>query len=237
MPLIPSCKGRIATYIEPCDISYKDTAFVRKVVGDELTNYDNRTAYLRNAQHEVKYYIDTHGVNDEGFKQVENLYDNMKKERESLENIDESLRKAYNGSSLHVRKEESIVAEYKGADGRKIRKECRFAKLKEACVILQLTDSVTPENVIAVSTWHLLPFKQKDMSDTVFVVGKTYIDNAELKDGGFELIPEYLEGDSIKMFPKNNISKGAPVFTRNGIFVGILGNDKIIRRKEIRKSF
>ena len=237
MPLIPSCKGRIATYIEPCDISYKDTAFVRKVVGDELTNYDNRTAYIRNAQHEVRYYIDTHGVNDDGFKQVENLYDNMKKERESLENIAESLRKAYNGSSLHVRKEESIVAEYKGADGRKIRKECRFAKLKEACVILQLTDSVTPENVIAVSTWHLLPFKQKDMSDTVFVVGKTYIDNAELKDGGFELIPEYLEGDSIKMFPKNNISKGAPVFTRNGIFVGILGNDKIIRRKEIRKSF
>lgn len=238
LPLIPSCMGSIATYIEPGDRRLDDTAFVHKVVGEELTNYENRIAHLKHAKHEVSYYIDTHGVNDEGFKRVEDFYAQIKKEKERLELIAGMLRKAAAGTSVRVRKNENILVHYSDAFGKTVVKECRYITPKKPCdaVLLQLKDSITPDGVKPVATWHLLPFGSAAKRDTVFVVGRTYAANEEMDYGDLELIPEYIEGDSFKMFPRTNVSEGSPVFTRGGIFIGIIGDDKIIRRRQIRKS-
>ena len=237
-PLLPSCEGRIASYFDAADSCLYDTAVVRRLVNDELAAYQNRIEHLKHSRREIKYYIDTHGVSDEGFERVVAFYSTINAEDVRLRRIAAMLSKAAAAASLKVSKIESYHVRYKDAAGKEVRTECRLIKPRGECgaTLLQLPGAVTPDGVRAAATWHLLPFRPLQLRDTVYVMGTTYIDDSEIARGSFGLVPEYLLGDSTMMFPRTSISRGAPVFTRDGFFIGILGRDRVIRRRIIRKS-
>ena len=236
--LIPSCRGRIATVFTRTDSCLLDTSFMRKILVDEIVNYDNTLSSLDHADIEIDYYIDTHCDKDEGFDDVLRYRDSLNVKRKGITNLLSALKRVYSSNHLSVKKNESFFALYRDKDNKEIRKECIYVPTHNEMdnFIIQTCDSITPDDVKSLNTWNIVPFSPKEMRDTVFVMGRMNINGISTDDYRIDIIPEYISGDTLKTFPRIDIVKGAPIFTRGGIFLGIIGGDTIISRKVIRKS-
>ena len=236
-PLVPSCKGRITTLLEYCDSSlFKEENF-RTLIAKEQQRHEDNLANFKHAEKELHYYFDTHAKGDEGYNKVNHYREELGNKIEYTEKMIEKLDRMSQYDYLSVKKHDSYYIEYKDINNNTIRKECTLAMSKyEASTLLQICDSITPEGVTAVDTWHVYPLNVSRLNDTVYIVGRTFVNENDSLHRDIEFIPEHLSGDTLKSTPRLNIPDGAPVFTRNGIFLGITSGDTIINRNIIRKS-
>lgn len=231
--MIPSCRGRIATVFSRCDSSLLVKDFIVKVIKEEITTNENYIAALSHARLEMNYYLDTHGYKDDGYMDVVRYRDSLDVEKKKIKIITQKLKEAQKSKDLSVEYLEEYTARYQN-----ISKKCNYLNTSdsEGCTLLQLCDSITPENVTSLNLWNVLPLKLREMKETVFVVGRSYHNSNDMMMREIEKIPENVSGDTLITRPRLNIMKGAPVFTRSGIFIGIIDGDTIIHRNIIRKS-
>ena len=235
-PLIPSCKGRIATFKEHCDSSVFVEDNFRTYIANEQSRLENNLAGYEHAEKELRYYFDTHARADEGYSKVKRYREELESKIEQTEKMIEKLNEASQLSKLYVNRHDSYYIEYKDVKSSTVRKVCTPTASLYDNMLLQTCDSITPKGVNTVATWHLCPFDIKEINDTVFIIGRTFVNENDSVRRDIEFIPEHLAGSSLTSSPRLNIPEGAPVFTRSGIFIGITSGDTIINRDIIRKS-
>lgn len=238
LPIIPSCKGTIATVFTRTDSCLLDTAHLRSIIREEITNYESTLNFFDHARREIDYYIDTHSDNDEGFDDVIRYSDSLDIENSRIDTIATLLKKAIASNKMSVVKDERFYAVYRDINNREIRRECLYVPTynDKGNMLIQLNDSITPEGVTAITPWHFIPFHTDELKETVFIMGRQYINDNDMMSRDIEMIPENISGDTLTTFPRVNISKGSPVFNHSGFFIGITAGDTIINRSTIRKS-
>lgn len=238
LPLIPSCKGKIATLFARQDSCIYDTTFMRNVIKDELLIQMDSLAAFNHADTEIRYYIDTHSDNDEGYDNVIGYKEQLDREKIRVESIVNQLKRAVSAKSISIKKNEVFTVEYKDLNNNNVVKKCAIIPTTNVYgnTLIQTCDSITPDGVTPISMWHPIPFSIKNLKDTVYVVGRSFVNDNDMLNRDIEKIPEAISGDTLRTFPRLNIMSGSPIFTRSGIFIGILGGDTIINRTVIRKS-
>lgn len=236
-PLVPSCKGHITTLLESCDSSVFREDYFRFLITKEQQRHEENLTNFKHAEKELRYYFDTHAKGDDGYNEVKHYREQLENKIEYTEKMIEKLNRISQYDYLSVKKHDSYYIVYKDINNNTIKKECTLAMSKCSNItLLQICDSITPEGVTAVDTWHVYPFNVSKLNDTVYIVGRTFVNENDSMHRDIEFIPEHISGDTLKSMPRLNIPDGAPVFTRNGIFLGITSGDTIINRNIIRKS-
>ena len=235
--LVPSCWGRIATI-------YNRVATAPKIKGDSIIvnlcrqSIAQQLKTLKTQKSELDYYLRVHGVQDNGYQAIASLatrvnqaYGDVTRASRLLDSLTaDASAKRHN---FGFRTMTEYMAVYHDDEGKIMRTPLKqiFADGHRHTMLLQTKDEFTPYGVATISK---SPWGNKA--------------NGGLRAVGFPGIGEEgLECDTVSPIivpgslrdyrhdlPRVLVSDGAPVFTAEGFFIGIVNGKRIVT--EIRKE-
>ncbi len=240
---IPSCKGRLVTCMSGNGDSVR--AVVAKhgdrIVAHEIAVLEREEKALEHKASELKYYLNVHGVQDEGFNSVSKYAVKVNHEKDSVSHILSRLRQLRQNVRLDV----SYVTDYtllvRSAKGKLERKPCRPLSSRDAYgfVLVQTKDATTPDGACAQNLHNWLPWKAAE-GDLIFVPG--YGGMSRPAFDACKAIANLTPGHVTDATGKHNIPQllapdGSPVYSQNGCFVGLTCQGRVIDTKTLARLF
>lgn len=231
-PLLPSCNGRIFTVApfgnndEMLGIANAD---INKTICRTLEKAKDAARQDRKKQSELEYYLNTHSVKDEGYNTMADYAENNRMNKEKLEKGIKILEKLKETKGLKIKKNRYYTLLYPTESGKAGRTVCTMiadetAKLPKGTIMLKTKDGYMPEHAYSVyplfQVFCLIPEK----GDSITVAGIFGLNNGCSEKAASQQ-PNVFKGRTTSLethdIPELLAPEGAPIFNRNGYFIGI----------------
>jgi hypothetical protein len=190
---------------------------------------------------ELRYYLNVHGVMDEGFDMISRYSEKVKIEKDSVSHLLSELRKASHHSHFSVRLISTFSVYYVDNSSKMKKVNCRLLSEKNinGFRLFQTNNKTTPEDAVSLYIHSFFtPYLLK--SSTIFAIsfeGLRYgsFDKNHLKS---YMLPGHLTSD-LKESASHDISRtmildGEPVFSKGGYFVGVTYHGNILNSNQFR---
>lgn len=192
-----------------------------KVLTKMLLDYSSESS-------ELKYYLDIHGVSDEGFDMISHYAEHVKTKRDSVKHLLSVLNNIKSSSEIKIKSLSSYSVSYIDNKAKTRVRHCKVlsAKCQKGFRVLQITDKKTPKDAVALSTLRFFS-PHADSSSTLFSVvyeglGYGCLNSSQLK---VDVVPvrlvSQLSGKSAHDIPSTMLPDGSPVFSDKGNFIGV----------------
>lgn len=236
---MPSCHGRIITvnpfYSEP-DLLPMVNSNIKRIIEKTVNDSEKMLKADKKKQDELEYYLNTHSVKDEGYNTMATYTEENKKKKQSLEKGIEILNSLKKEDNIKIRKKIRYTLLYPGNDKKVCRIMCEALAEEskshdKGTVILQTSENFMPEKHNSVYTFKvfcLIPEK----GDSITVAGifgmnaKSSATTTLQQTNTFKGVTTSLETHNI---PQLLAPDGAPLFNRNGYFIGINNKGRIVQ--------
>jgi lysozyme len=230
--LIPSCFGRIVTSFSDRDLDYEKID-IRLVIAKERRIIKKDIANLKKEKYDLDYYLNVHGVMDEGYNMIAAYANETKLKINNLKTVIALFDSIDNDTKIDINKIEKYKAIF-NKDGKNRIISCRLViKSKDHnCRILQTHNLLTPIGVRPQYIHHEFGGHNK----RVFIAGYNgiIIQGRNSANNGVSIIPAYVSNDTIHGVPRILASDGSPVFDKYGYFIGITSGQRLIKLKKIK---
>lgn len=236
---LPYCNGRILTadpFDGETDLMPMARRNIRTVIKKTIEETEDSLETNRRRTVELDYYLDTHSVKDEGYNTMAAYADENKRRRASMEKALKILESIKDKKGISIRRTRNYTLLY-ADDGRKIRRAgCRLMesetqKLQKGALMLQTEDGFMPEaagSIYRFDVFCLIPEK----GDSITAAGIFGL-NAASQPGKAVQPASLFKGRTTSLsthdIPPLLAPEGAPLFNRNGFFIGINHKGGIIR--------
>ena len=231
LPLIPSCRGRVATLLidKPTNPRLKgDSAIVRLC----RQSIDKQLQTLKAQKTELDYYLRVHGVQDNGYQTIASLADHINKVLADVQRAGHMLDSLTNGKhhKLTLKTEATYTAVYHNNEGKPERVALNVNRInrQNSTMLLQTTDRSTPSCATPLSRtlWACQP------KGRILAVGYPGLGEDGLVCDTIRpiVVPGKTTADGRHDMPQILVSDGAPVFTSKGWLAGIVSGTKIVNR-------
>lgn len=236
---LPSCQGRIFTvnpFFQETDMLPTANKNIYAFIEKSITQSEEALSLGDKKQKELEYYLNTHSVKDEGYNTMAAYTDENKKKNAMLEKSIEILKKLKEQKNIRVRKKCRYTLLY-SEDGKKT---CRILcntmgeeskKHDKGTIILQTNGNFMPEKSNSVYSFNVFSVVP-ERNDSVTAAGlfglnkRSTVKIALQKANTFR--GKALAADRHDI-PQLLTPDGAPVFNKNGFFIGLNHNGRIVR--------
>ena len=237
---IPSCGGRIFT-VDPFygerDILAAANANIGETIEKTLQKAKRTAEKEKKRQDELDYYLNTHSVKDEGYNTMADYAENNKKDRNRLEKGIEILEKIKDIKGIRIRKNRYYTLLYPTAKGKAGKISCKrladeTKKMPRGTMML-----MTEDGFISDDAYCIYPIKRifvliPEKGDSITVAGIFGLNNGCSEKAAAQE-PNVFKGRTTSLethdIPELLAPEGAPLFNRNGFFIGINHEGGIMR--------
>ena len=237
---MPSCGGRILT-VDPFygekDMLAAANANIGATIEKTLAKARETVKKERKKQDELEYYLNTHSVKDEGYNTMADYAENNRKNRERLERGIEILERLKDGKGLRIRKNRYYTLLYPTTKNKTGKISCQEIaretnKGAKGTMVLKTCDGFMPEDACSIYQikryFVLIPEK----GDSITAAGIFGLNNGCSEKAATQK-PNVFRGRATSTethdIPELLAPEGAPLFNRNGYFIGINHNGGIMR--------
>ena len=177
---------------------------------------------------EMDYYLNTHNVKDEGYNAIAAYAEENKKKKDSLQHSINLLKSLQQKKGLKIRRKSRYTLVYPVNAKKANRIACRIlpeesGKTSRSTIVLQTKGKFMPEDANSLygfDVFCLIPEK----GDTISIAGVFGLTKNSLPSTALQK-PNIFRGTTISTerhaTPELLAPQGAPIFNRNGYFIGI----------------
>ena len=239
MPLLPICNGKLlvmsslrlpAVVVKPTDLQ----TLLQKTHDALSQKMERRDAQCT----ELKYYLDTHNVQDEGYDMIVRQYHKVKAALDSLRNTAQLLSgiKSSDRLSLQYRIRYGVLDAYNPSAKRKI--ECRVLRHSTdySVSVLQTNDKITPDGMHPIHLLSLIP-RFSAPNDLFFTTSVPNHNHYQFSTQNLSpvVIPTSIRTDGSCSAPDIALCDGAPVFSSRGVLYGFMVGGKLLNLRQISR--
>ncbi len=241
--VIPSCRGRLVTYVDGNGDSVKAVVSKHRgrILAHEIAVLEKEEKILEHKALELKYYLNVHGVQDEGFNSVSKYAVKVNHEKDSVSHILARLRHLHQKARIDVAYVTDYTLLVRSANGKLERKPCRPLSSRDAhgFVLLQTKDATTPDGACTQNLHNWLSWTADD-GDLIFVPGYGGMSRPAFDAG--KATANLTPGHVTDATGKHNIPQllapdGSPVYSQNGCFLGLTCQGRVIGTKTLARLF
>lgn len=241
--LVPSCRGRLLTR-ETGNADSVRSWMERHgdwMIAREKARMEREMKALDHKASELKYYLNVHNVQDEGFNTVSQYAVKVNHDKDSVAHILDKLKHLRKGVRITVAQVSDYTLLERTEAGKQKRIPCRRRSLrdKSGFILLQTIDGKTPDGACAQSLHGWFPWRA-DEGDLVFVAGFSGMDRVafDASSAVAAIAPGHVTGaDGRHNIPQILAPDGSPVFSQNGCFLGLSCQGKVVGTKELARLF
>ncbi len=236
---LPTCRGRMVAHVAGHGDSVRTLVnrFGAQLVTREINHLQQKEEELTHKAAELTYYLNVHGVQDEGFNSVSEYAVKVRHEKDSVAHILALLRSVRQGAkveAMHIMEYTLLTHNDKG---KLVRYPCRPLSTidKHGFVLLRTSDGSTPAGIRAQSFHRWQPCHPHE-GDLVFTVGYGGMNGPAFDATKSEasLSPGHVVDASGRFnVPRLLASDGSPVFSQRGCFLGLAWHGKVIGVDEL----
>lgn len=237
---VSSCGGRILT-VDPFYGEKDMLSAVNDNIGEtiEKTLLKARKTADREKkrQDELDYYLNTHSVKDEGYNTMADYAESNKKDMNRLEKGIEILDRIKNKKGIMIRKNRYYTLLYPTAKGKAGKISCKklvdeTKEMPKGTMML-----ITENGFVSDDAYCVYPIKRifcliPEKGDSITVAGIFGLNNG-CSEKAAEQEPNVFKGRTTSLkthdIPELLAPEGAPLFNRNGFFIGISHEGGIMR--------
>ena len=239
LSFMPSCRGRIMTVFPFNDNDHMldiANANISAVIDKTLRRAKEAASKDKKKQAELEYYLNTHSVKDEGYNTMADYAESNKKKREKLEKGIKILEKLKGEKGIRINRNRYYTLLYPTENKGTGKIACTMLanetkKLPRGTIMLKTKDAFMPEDAYSVYTFDvfcLIPEK----GDSITVAGIFGLNNGCSEKASTQS-PNVFKGRTTSLnthdIPELLAPEGAPIFNRNGFFIGINNKGEIKR--------
>lgn len=237
---ISSCGGRILT-VDPFygekDMLAAANSNVGETIEKTLQKARETAEKEKKRQNELDYYLNTHSVKDEGYNTMADYAENNRKDRERLEKGIEILEKIKAEKGITIRKNRYYALLYPTAKGKAGKISCKKIaeetdRLPRGTMMLMTDDGFISDDAYCVYPIKRIFCLIPEKGDSITVAGIFGLNNG-CSEKAAEQEPKVFKGRTTSTeahdIPELLAPEGAPLFNRNGFFIGINHEGGIMR--------
>lgn len=240
---LPSCKGRLLTRekgnadsVRSWMARHGEWMLVR-----EKARMEREMKALDHKASELKYYLNVHNVQDEGFNTVSQYAVKVNHDKDSVAHILGKLKHLRAGARIAVDHVTDYTLLERTEAGKQKRIPCRRCSSKDESgfVLVQTIDGKTPDGACAQSLHRWLSWRA-DEGDLVFVAGYSGMNRVafDASSSVADIAPGHVTGaDGRHNIPQILAPDGSPVFSQNGCFLGLSCQGKVVGTKQLARLF
>lgn len=146
--LLPSCRGRLIGNTKNLIENKYSKSLIYKEIEKKKKKITSEIEQLQFELKEVKYFLRSHGVQDEGFDIAKRREDFLKKTLTERQNISNSINDCLKINGLTIIKEEKMTVVYRNTEDSIVEKPCKLIKkLANGTTLFQSLDKTKPSGI------------------------------------------------------------------------------------------
>ncbi len=232
--LWPSCRGRLVAHVAGRGDSVRTLVnhSGARLLACETDRLQQEEEKLSHKAAELKYYLNVHGVQDEGFNSVSEYDVKVRHDKDSVSHILALLRRVRQGAKVEAVRILEFTLLMRGENGKLERRPCRMLSQPDSrgFVLLQTADRSTPAGICAQSFHRWLPWRANE-GDLVFSAGYDGMNSPAFDAAQSEasLTPGHVTDTKKRLnMPRLLTPDGSPVFSQRGCFLGLAWRGQVV---------
>ena len=228
---IPSCHGRILTanpFSNNDNLLSMANNDPENIIEKTIAKHEEMFAADKKREAELNYYLDTHNVKDDGYNTIAAYAEENKRKKESLLNSIDILKSLQKEKKIKIRKRNKYALLYPTTTRKTGRVFCHLLAEEsedapKGTIVLQTENEFMPEDANSLYTFKvfcLIPEK----GDSITIAGIFGLTEKSTSNAALQK-PNVFKGATISTerhdTPPLLAPNGAPIFNRNGFFIGI----------------
>lgn len=189
---------------------------------------------------ELDYYLNVHNVQEEGYNLVSTYVVKACHDRDSVSKVLSLLRGVRHGAKVEVVPVKEFSLLTYDENGKLVRRPCRMLSQSDSSglMILQTEDGTSPDGICSQSLHRWLPWRCSK-GDQVFAVGYGGINTSvfDATKSEASLTSGSIVDDNGRLdMPRLLVPDGSPVFSRNGCFLGLVCDGRVVSADVLSSS-